>query len=95
MDNKEMEKKEMNPEELNQVAGGSYLDDAIDAVSKKVKQGVDIVNKSIGVVKTSTDAALQAGEAVLNKVKDGVCDPFGLSKSPVQKYQDDSYKFGE
>ena len=93
MEKKEMEK--LNTEELDQIAGGSYLDDAIDTVTNTVKKGAAIVNKGIDVVKTSKDAALQAGEAVLNKVKDMACDPFGLSKSPVQKHQDDSYKFGE
>ena len=93
MDNKEMEK--LNTEELDQIAGGSYLDDAIDTVTNTVKKGAAIVSKGIDVVKTSKDAALQAGEAVLNKVKDEVSNPFGLLKSPVQKHQDDSYKFGE
>ena len=86
MDNKEIEK--LNTEELDQAAGGSVIDDAINTF-----------NKGIGIVKTTKDAALdaalQAGEAVLNTVKDKVRDPFGLSKSPVQKHQDDSYKFGE
>ena len=95
MDKQEMESKKLDSEELDQIAGGSYLDDAIDTVTNTVKKGVAIVNKGIDVVKTSKDAALQAGEAVISKVKDEICDPFGLSKSPVQKHQDDSYKFGE
>ena len=77
MDNKEMNK--LNPEELDQVAGGSIIDD----VSDTFKKGVDIV-------KTATGAAMEAGEAVLNKAKDKVDDLFGAKKSPLHKDQDDS-----
>ena len=65
MDNTEMEK--LNTEELDQVAGGGYLDDAIDTVTNTVKKGVAFVSKGIEAVKTSKDALGPAGLAALKK----------------------------
>ena len=41
------------------------------------------------------DAAVQAGETVINKAKEKVDEVFGKTKLPVQRDQDDSYKFGK
>ena len=64
----------LNTEELDQVAGGGYLDDAIDAVTNTVKKGAAFVNKGIEAVKTSTGALGQVGETILNDVADTVTD---------------------
>ena len=65
MENKEMEK--LNTEELDQVAGGGYLDDAIDTATNTVKNRAAIAGKGIEAVKTSKDALGPAGLAALKK----------------------------
>ena len=49
MDNKEMEK--LNTEELDQIAGGNFIEDAIDAAGK----AVNAVGDAIGYIKRQVD----------------------------------------
>ena len=51
MDNKEMEKKELNPEELDRVSGGSIIEDAINVAGK----AVNTVGDAIGYIKRQVD----------------------------------------
>ena len=93
MENKEMNK--LNTEELDQVAGGG-LDNIIDTVADTLKKGADYVDKGIEAVKVTAGTAVDAGKAALQKAADTVVNSIGISTSlPVQKYEDDSYHFGE
>ena len=93
MDNKEMEK--LNTEELDNVAGGGYLDDAIDTVTNTVKKGAAFVNKGIETVKTTKDAALQAGETILNDVVDVVNNGVAIAGKSIEAVKASEGALGE
>ena len=84
MENKETENTKLDQETLDQIAGGNILDDA-----------VGMVKTGIGMVKETFGTAMDAGEALLTKAKDTVSEKLRIPKPPVQRDQDDSYRFGD